>query len=78
MSTKIKQDICIGNNLKYLRKKSNLSQEQLAIKLQLEGISISREIISQMERGKYSIRISLLKQLKIIFNCEYNDFFYNI
>lgn len=77
MSTKIKQDISIGNNLQRLRKNNHLSQEQLAAKLQLMDISISREIISQMELGKYSIRVSVLYALKDIYNCSFDDFFVN-
>ncbi len=75
MSTKIKQDIAIGNNLQRLRKNNHLSQEQLAAKLQLVDISISREIISQMELGKYSIRVSVLYALKEIYKCNFDDFF---
>ena len=60
MSTQIKQDISIGKNLQNLRKRVGMSQEQVAAKLQLRGISISREVISQMELGKYSIKISIL------------------
>lgn len=59
MIMKIKQDISIGDNLRTLRKKAGLSQEEVAVKLQVLGQSISREIISQMECGKHSIRISV-------------------
>ena len=76
MSTKIKQDISIGYNLSRLRKSAELSQEEVAATLELQGHSISREIISQMELGKYSIRVSVLKALKIIYNVEsYDEFF---
>ena len=37
-----------------------MSQEIVAGKLQVRGLDISREIISQMELGKYSIRVSVL------------------
>ena len=76
MSEKLKQDISIGNNLKLLRKTAKLSQEEVAVKLQLMGFSISREIISQMELGRYSIRISVLLALKQIYNVStYYEFF---
>lgn len=51
MSEKIKQDISIGKNLHRLRKQAGLSQEQVAVKLQVMGLPVSREIISQMELG---------------------------
>lgn len=79
MSAKLKQDVSIGDNLRALRKNAKLSQESVAAKLQLMGIPASREIISQMERGEYSIRISVLKALKEIYNVSsYDDFFTGI
>ena len=76
MAEKLKQDVSIGHNLKLLRKNAGLSQEEAAAKLELMGISISREIISQMELGRYSIRISALTALKQIYNVSsYDDFF---
>ena len=76
MSDKIKQDISIGNNLRTLRKNARLSQEDVATKLELMGLSISREIISQMELGRYSIRVSVLLALKQIYNvATFDEFF---
>ena len=76
MSKKIKQDISIGPNLKELRKKTGLSQEKVASKLQVMGIDTSREIISQMESGSYSIRVSILLALKDIYQVDsFDDFF---
>ena len=76
MSTKIKQDLSIGENLKKLRKNANLSQEAVAAKLELMGHSISREIISQMELGRYSIKISVLIALKEIYKVDSFDEFF--
>lgn len=78
MSAKLKQDISIGNNLKELRKKTGLSQEQVSIQLQLRGLPVSREILSQMELVKYSIRISVLLALKEIYRAEIGDFFQDL
>ena len=77
MSTKLKQDKSIGTNLRKLRIRAGLSQEQVAVKLQILGIPvISREIISQMEQGKYSIRVSVLIALKDIYEVSsFDDFF---
>lgn len=77
--TKLKQDISIGNNLRQLRKNSKLSQEEVAAKLQLMGFNISREIISQMELGRYNIRISILLALKQIYYVDsFDEFFQNL
>ena len=78
MSKKIKQDISIGNNLHNLRIRAGLSQEQVSAQLQLRGRNVSREIISQMELGKYSIRVSVLLALKEIYQAEFNEFFDNL
>ena len=76
MSKKLKQDISIGTNLRRLRKQSGLSQEKVAAKLQLMGFDISREIISQMELGNYSIRVSVLRALKNIYQVNSFDEFF--
>ena len=76
MSKKLKQDISIGANLQRLRKQSGLSQEKAAAKLQLVGIDISREIISQMELGNYSIKVSVLRALKDIYQVDSFDEFF--
>lgn len=78
MSKKIKQDISIGNNLHNLRIRAGLSQEQVSAQPQLRGLNVSREIISQMELGKYSIRVSVLLALKEIYQAEFNEFFDNL
>lgn len=75
MSEKIKQDISIGANLHRLRKQAGLSQEEVASQLQLMELSVSREMISQMELGKYSIRVSILLALKKIYHASFDDFF---
>ncbi len=69
-----KQDISIGGNLRRLRNRAGLSQEQAAAKLQLQGLPVSREILSQMERGLYSIRISVFLALKELYGAEYPEF----
>ena len=78
MSERIKQDISIGHNLRRLRKQAGLSQEQVAAKLQLMGIAVSREMLSQMELGRYNIRVSILLALKRLYNASYDDFFANL
>ena len=71
----LNQDISIGENLRTLRRRAGLSQEQVAARLQIRGINISREIISQMERGDHNIRISVLLALKDLYQADIADFF---
>ncbi|WP_312942824.1 helix-turn-helix transcriptional regulator [Oscillibacter sp.] len=76
MSQKLKQDISMGANLKLLRKRARLSQEQVAASLELMGLSVSREVLSQTERGQYSVRISVLLALKELYHIESFDAFF--
>lgn len=76
MSSRLKQDLSIGPNLQALRMKSGLSQEGVVARLELMGITwVSREILSQMELGKYSIRISILLALKELYGTGFEDIF---
>ncbi len=78
MSQKIKQDLNIGNNIRELRKKSKLTQEQVVARLQLQGIEISRSTYSQIECGTYNIRVSELIALSMLFQVDFNEFFKNL
>ena len=75
---KIKQDISIGDNLRNLRKRMGLSQEKVAGLLELRGLSVSREMLSQMELGRYNIRVSVLLALKDISNATFEEIFENL
>ena len=78
MPARLKQDIFIGLNLKKYRKHKKLSQAEVAAKLQLQGLDISREIISKMEIGQYNIRISVLLALSEMYDAPIQDFFANL
>ncbi|MDE7220997.1 MAG: helix-turn-helix domain-containing protein [Oscillospiraceae bacterium] len=75
MAEKLKQDISIGGNLRRLRNEAGFSQENLAARLQLLGLPVSREIISQMELGRYSVRVSVLLALKDLYQVSFDEFF---
>ena len=79
MSAKLKQDISIGKNLKQIRKRNGLTQEQVAAQLEVRGLPVSTDILAKMEQGKYSVRISVLLALKQIYKVEsFDEFFKNI
>jgi len=75
MSSVINQDISIGSNLKALRLRNKLSQEDVAVKLQVMGFTMSREIVSQMELGRNNIRVSVLLALKELYNATFDEIF---
>ncbi len=75
MENKLKQDVPIGHNLKKYRIEAGLSQEDVAARLQVQGLDIHQKIISEMELGKYSIRISVLLALAELYNTQIENFF---
>ncbi|MFA5157832.1 MAG: Hsp20 family protein [Patescibacteria group bacterium] len=65
-----KQEIIITNNLKDLRKKHELSQEELADKL-----GISRQSIIALEHGKYMPSLPLVVSMCNLFDSAFEDIF---
>ncbi len=60
------KNIC-GKRVKEARKKLNLSQENLAAKLQLEGVIIERDSVSRIEIGtRFVADYELLALCKIL------------
>ena len=56
----------IGNNIKLLREKANITQETLSAKLQLAGCDITRSAVAKIEVGQrhlYPDEIILLKEI---------------
>lgn len=78
MQQKIKSNKQFGLNLRKLRKKNNLTQEQVIARLQLLGFNMSRSIYAQIECGTYNIRVTELVALKEIFSTTYDSFFEGI
>ncbi len=72
---KLRQDRNMGNNIRMLRNRVKLTQEQVASKLQLMGCDISRSYYSRYETGELNIPITVIIALKQIFECNYDDFF---
>lgn len=75
MEQKLRVDVNMGTNLKKMRKEYNISQEKLCSKLQLRGIDIGRTTYAKYENGELNIKVSVLIELKKIYNCDYKDFF---
>ena len=78
MEQKLRRDRCIGDNLRYLRDKHNISQEKLCAELQRRGCDIARSAYAKYEAGELNVRISVLMELKKIYNCTFDDFFANL
>ncbi|MBO7148684.1 MAG: helix-turn-helix transcriptional regulator [Clostridia bacterium] len=71
---KIKQDnICIGKNIKEIRKQKKIKQVDIVRRMQLMGIDITRESLVKIERGIQHVYASQLKALKEILDVSYDE-----
>lgn len=76
MEQKIKQDeICIGQNIRRIRKEKGIKQTELVTLLQLENITMTREALVKIERGIQHIQASQLRAIiwLIIWQFGYNS-----
>lgn len=58
------------NNLKVWRAKEDLTQEELAKK-----VEVTRQTINSIERGKYDPSLELAFKLAELFDCKIEDIF---
>ena len=63
----------IGNNIRILREKAGLTQEQVSARLQVNGCDITRSAVAKMEVGQRHIYLDEIKLLKEILKVEYAD-----
>ena len=75
MEQKLRRDRRIGDNLRILRDKHDISQEKLCEELQRKGCDIGRTTYAKYESGELNVRISVLLELKKIYGCTFEDFF---
>jgi len=75
MEQKLRRDRNMGQNLKSLRLSNGFSQEKLCVELQRRGCDIGRTCYEKYENGQLNIKISVLIELRKIYNCSYDDFF---
>ena len=71
---KIKQDeIDIGKNIRKIRKARKIGQTELSRRLELMGISMTRETLVKIERGSQHIYATQLKGIKEALETTYDD-----
>lgn len=64
----------IGKKLKFLRKQNRLSQQKLAVKLQLAGMDIGKNTITRIETNQRSVTDMELKAPVEVFQVTYEYF----
>ena len=62
----------IGDRIKELRNRTNLSQRDLARKLQLIGMDMDKNVITRIETNKRYVTDFELQALKEIFDVSYD------
>ena len=65
----------IGSNIKRLREKAELTQEQVAAKLQINGCDITRSAVAKIEVGQRHLYPDELILLKEILSATYDEIF---
>ena len=73
MQQRVIQNVSIGRNLRRLRRQRDLTQDQVASKLQVMGLPVTRGIYAQIETGAHHIPITWLMGLKRIFRTTYDE-----
>lgn len=73
---KIKQDtICIGRNIKRIRKQKKIKQMDVVREMQLLGMDITRECLGKIEHGVQHIYASQLSAIREILDTTYDELF---
>ena len=73
MNAKIETQI--GYNLRRLREKAGLTQEQLSANLQLRGCDITRSAVAKIEVGQRHVYPDEIILLKEILHTTYDEIF---
>ena len=68
-------DLQLGHNIQTVRMNKGMTQEEVVAKLQLMGSRISRSTLAYIEVGRWNIKASDLKALRLLFDVEYEEFF---
>lgn len=65
----------IGNNIRMLRERKNMTQEQLSAKLQLSGCDLTRSAVAKIEVGQRHLYPDEILLIKNILGVSYDEIF---
>ena len=65
----------VGNNIRRLREKADITQEQLSARLQVNGCDITRSALAKIEVGQRHLYPDEIILLKKLLNVSYDDIF---
>lgn len=66
----------IGQNIRSLREKARMTQEQLSAKLQLNGCDITRSAVAKIEVGQRHLYPDEIILIRKILNVSYEEIFH--
>lgn len=69
-------EIAFGKNLRTLRKKKKLTQEQLSAQLQVSGCDITRSALAKIEVGQRHLYPDEIRLLKELLGTTFDEMFY--
>ena len=74
MEQKIKQKgINIGGNIRQIRKMKKIGQTELACRVQLNNVYLTRETLVKIERGIQHITGAQLKEIRVCLATTYDE-----
>ena len=65
----------VGKNIRSLREKSKLTQEELAAQLQIRGCDITRSAVAKIEVGQRHLYLDEIILIKEILKVSFDDIF---
>ncbi|MDD7430232.1 MAG: helix-turn-helix transcriptional regulator [Oscillospiraceae bacterium] len=65
----------VGNNIRDLREKCGMTQDQLASKLQIRGCDITRSAVAKIEVGQRHLYPDEIILIREILSVSYDDIF---
>lgn len=65
----------VGDNVRKLREKANVTQEQLSARLQVNGCDITRSAVAKIEVGQRHLYPDEIILIKEILDVSYDDIF---
>ena len=68
-------ETAIGNNIRILREKAGMTQEQLSARLQLRGCDVTRSAVAKIEVGQRHLYPDEIVLIKEILGASYDEIF---
>lgn len=69
-------EVAFGKNIRKLRKKKKLTQEQLSAQLQTHGCDITRSALAKIEVGQRHLYPDEIRILKELLGVSFDEMFY--